>query len=400
MTGITEDLFSERFDLFIPVPNARATATQADAVAAAAAAASAGSSGAAGDASDTGKYVPNPKYGRSAGLAQRAMPMYTFVGQLMGLSLRTRIMLPFEFPSLVWKALCGQPAGIEDLDAVDAVAAATIRKLATWPKEMATDAAAFAAAFLSLRFTATAADGEIVPLVPGGADVAVTLANRQTYVTLLTQFHFAQYEQGLAAMRSGLWSVVPAHALRLLSWQELDIAVAGKPEIDIEVMKAHTGASSAAIQWACASAFVSHASAWQSPTHFPLSHRPAAACRLPRLQRQPADGGGLLEGNGEPHAARARAVYAVFVRPLAPAADELAGPPAHRAAPRRLGAVAATGAHVLLLRRHASVPDGGADAVGHPHQHLLQRRYPQQLSAGTAGRLVMCLRRVAAVCTA
>ena len=49
--------------------------------------------------------------------------MLVFVGRLMGMSLRWKATLTFEFPSLVWKSLLGQTVDVNDLRAMDQLAA-------------------------------------------------------------------------------------------------------------------------------------------------------------------------------------------------------------------------------------------------------------------------------------
>lgn len=46
------------------------------------------------------KFVPNPQHS-----SPLALSMLRFVGRLMGLSLRTRLCLPFQLPGLIWKRL-------------------------------------------------------------------------------------------------------------------------------------------------------------------------------------------------------------------------------------------------------------------------------------------------------
>lgn len=49
--------------------------------------------------------------------------MFVFIGRLMGMSLRWKATLNFEFPSLVWKLLLGQRPDEGDLQAMDQLAA-------------------------------------------------------------------------------------------------------------------------------------------------------------------------------------------------------------------------------------------------------------------------------------
>lgn len=46
------------------------------------------------------KFVPNPQHS-----SPLALSMLRFVGRLMGLSLRTRLCLPFEMPGMIWKRM-------------------------------------------------------------------------------------------------------------------------------------------------------------------------------------------------------------------------------------------------------------------------------------------------------
>ena len=84
---MVEDVFSDRFTLLLPVPNALRHS---------------------GD--NMSSFVPNPKH-----TSPRSMEMLVFLGRLMGLSLRHKSSLPFHFPSLVWKPIVGLPLDAEDL---------------------------------------------------------------------------------------------------------------------------------------------------------------------------------------------------------------------------------------------------------------------------------------------
>jgi hypothetical protein len=161
----------------------------------------------------------------------------------------------------------GTPLGWGDLRAVDAATAAHLAAVAHWEPPPpagggggeapaaggavghaalpAADAAcaaesAFAAAFPRLAFATRTLDGRDVELLPGGSALPVRLAGRHAYVQAMAQQHVAQYDPLLRHVRRGLYSVVPARAVRLLTWQELEVAVAGRPEIDVRELRAHT----------------------------------------------------------------------------------------------------------------------------------------------------------------
>ena len=326
MSTMVDDCFSRRFDLLLPCPNASAAGELED-----------------GDNVD--KYLPNPRY---ASGHPRALPMYDFLGKLMGMSLRLKLVLAFEMPPIIWKALVGQPISWADLRAIDAATADHLAAVAGWEPPSSTSdstggssglpvlppspqmapsspgmqplsltsssisgapppmplsisatgsgrssaapspspvlrasmtpllratassrtgtgtgggasisridtagdaggvaysaaaAAAFSAAFPGLTFSTRSLDGRTVELVPGGASIPVTLLNRHAYVHSMLQHHTSQYDPLVRYIRRGLYSVVPARAVRLLTWQELEVAVAGRPEIDVKALRQHT----------------------------------------------------------------------------------------------------------------------------------------------------------------
>ena len=101
-----EDLFSGRdLNLFILCPNGQNEAQLVG--------------------SNTDKFLPNPRH--SSPLAMR---MFEFVGKLMGISVRTKALLPFEFAPLVWKLLAGEKLTREDLKSVDVQLTERLRKIA------------------------------------------------------------------------------------------------------------------------------------------------------------------------------------------------------------------------------------------------------------------------------
>jgi len=45
--------------------------------------------------------------------------MYKFLGNMMGISLRTGTMMVLDFPTIVWKMLSGQKIEIDDLSEIE-----------------------------------------------------------------------------------------------------------------------------------------------------------------------------------------------------------------------------------------------------------------------------------------
>lgn len=82
VSNLCADLMSTNTDLFLLCPN-----------------------GSSSVGLNRSSFVPSPSAASTAQLAQ-----LEFVGQLMGIALRTRLPLALDLPSTVWKSLLGQPA--------------------------------------------------------------------------------------------------------------------------------------------------------------------------------------------------------------------------------------------------------------------------------------------------
>lgn len=220
---MVEDLFSDRFSLMVPCPNAARKS---------------------GD-SNLSAYVPNPKH-----TDPRSLHMLEFVGQLMGISLRFKGSLPFDLASpLVWKPLVGDTLTPSDLEAVDVLYAQYLHAirhcdrdftLENEPHDPITSDAQFAAAFPSLTFTTNDTAGDEVELLPGGASMPVTFTNRLRFCDLVEQFRLHEFDEQVAAMKRGLATIVPIRSLTLFTASELEVLVAGRPEVDVELLKRHT----------------------------------------------------------------------------------------------------------------------------------------------------------------
>ena len=189
---------------------------------------------------NTDKYVPNPAHAGSA----RATRMLECVGLLMGMSLRAKLCLPFDFPSLVWRQLLGQPVGVADLEGVDSLTVQFLDALRRCEEDGLADDASFAEKY-SLSFTTTTSDGRVVELVPGGAGKRVTFSNRLEYCERVTALRLNEFRAQVAAMARGMYCIVPERVLKLFTWREVETLVCGSPVVDVDFFRKHTDYSGA-----------------------------------------------------------------------------------------------------------------------------------------------------------
>ncbi|ETM42109.1 hypothetical protein L914_12188 [Phytophthora nicotianae] len=213
-TSMVDDLFSPHFSLFVLCPN-----------------------GQHDTGNNRGMYLPNPKC-----TSPVAMQMFAFVGQLLGISLRTHGDFPFMLPSLVWKQLLGQTLTRADLEDTDAMFIQMLDGIANCENDGISTEEEFATAFagLELRFTASSCTGEEIELVPGGRQLTVEFHNRLEYCRLAERARLEECSAQVAAMARGFAMLFPRRVLTLLTWHELEILACGSPKIDLDLWKRHT----------------------------------------------------------------------------------------------------------------------------------------------------------------
>ena len=179
------------------------------------------------------KIVPNPGAATPAKLEQ-----FEFVGKLMGIALRTKNPLALDLPSLVWKRLVFTVPSRSDIDLIDQMCCQVLDSVINIEAEGVT-ADTFGDVITEM-FTTVSADGRTVELVEGGADVPVTWDNRAEWADAVLNYRLHEFDRQIAAIGRGLAALVPAHLFSLFTWQELELMVCGRAEIDIKFLKQNT----------------------------------------------------------------------------------------------------------------------------------------------------------------
>ncbi|DAZ95169.1 TPA: hypothetical protein N0F65_012423, partial [Lagenidium giganteum] len=101
---------------------------------------------------------------------------------------------------------------------------------------------------LGLDFTVTEKRGDhtvTIPLVPGGADMAVTDENKLEYLQRKFQYMvFESVSAQLYVFLKGIYEVVPPNLLMQFDHEELDYLLCGSDAIDVQDWEQHTNVSS------------------------------------------------------------------------------------------------------------------------------------------------------------
>jgi len=98
----------------------------------------------------------------------------------------------------------------------------------------------FNTVFSDTKFLIAGSDGKEYEMVPGGRTKTLTWENREEFCQALVQFRQNEFARQCAAIRRGLATVVPYTLLSLFTWQEMEIQVAGRPQMNIDLLQKMT----------------------------------------------------------------------------------------------------------------------------------------------------------------
>jgi len=168
-------------------------------------------------------------------LADASRP-YLLVGTLIGLAIYNSTLLDVQFPLLFWRILLNKvprKPTLDNLEELDASLAKNVKSLLEYDEPDFEDV--FMQNFeVSVDIFGVRRD---VELVRGGADIAVTLDNRNEYVDALVKYLVVDSIGANAKdLVEGFNRVIPNDipSLNLFEPDELELAVCGTPELDFD----------------------------------------------------------------------------------------------------------------------------------------------------------------------
>eukprot|EP00927_Polykrikos_kofoidii_P023607 TRINITY_DN21692_c0_g4_i1.p1 TRINITY_DN21692_c0_g4~~TRINITY_DN21692_c0_g4_i1.p1 ORF type:complete len:1685 (+),score=264.93 TRINITY_DN21692_c0_g4_i1:305-5056(+) len=208
LDAVAQELHSSALPLLVPCPNAQAEV---------------------GDNRDA--WVLNPR-----AATPECARAFEFIGQLLGLALRTGDLLPLALAPFTWKGIVGDERTRDDVRSIDIFAEKHVAILGDAQRPDEEELKAMG----GLQFAYPDVTGEEVELIEGGRSLTVTSENASEFARLLLQNRLDFDRVQLQALRRGLAAVVPIQLLRLWSWRDLQERVCGAAEVDTENLKRHT----------------------------------------------------------------------------------------------------------------------------------------------------------------
>lgn len=166
--------------------------------------------------------------------------MFEFLGQFMGLAIRTKTLLNVRLPAIVWKQLCSEAPQPEDVMAIDHLSFQIIEQINKTCKAPGITVDSFNKAMKRYKFVVQRSDSVTVPLVRDGEHKSITWENKDHYIASFMEFRLSEFAEQCLAIRRGLATVVPYRLLTLFSWREVERAVCGIADIDVDLLYANT----------------------------------------------------------------------------------------------------------------------------------------------------------------
>lgn len=195
------------------------------------------------------------------------LEMFSFLGKLMGIAIRSKNYLALNIAPIIWKLLVKETPTRDDIEAIDVFHQQSNNRLRNIHKD-GIDADSFGNCFFE-TFTAVSIDDRVVDLVPGGSTLDLTFENRFEYCDLADQYRMHCFDRQVEAVRSGLAQIVPITLLSLFTWDQLESMVCGNPGVDIALLKSITEYSSCSATDRHVELF------WQAVTEFNMEERAA-----------------------------------------------------------------------------------------------------------------------------
>jgi hypothetical protein len=199
------------------------------------------------------------------------MELYHFMGQLVGIAIRSRITLDLQFPSFIWKSIVGETLTEKDLASFDQssynfieklktilehyenkqqkeqqhhqqqqLASSSTKNLLVMTEEEEKENLIDYEMIRDLTWMVRRSDGKMIELKENGKNKNVELFELKEYLTCYVEYRLEENATSISMFRNGLLTIVPESSISILTWNELQSIVCGSNTIDILRLKENT----------------------------------------------------------------------------------------------------------------------------------------------------------------
>jgi hypothetical protein len=153
--------------------------------------------------------------------------MFQYAGIVFALCYLHQFPGHFLFAPFVWRSLTGLPLEIEDVYITDRVFQRTIKGI------LGCDDSQELATYCD-GFQVETANGTLVPLIPDGATIPLSLDRRSEYVELAIKYRIDELKRPLDAVKKGFYQFFSESVSRLFVSWEMELIIAGPREVAVE----------------------------------------------------------------------------------------------------------------------------------------------------------------------
>jgi hypothetical protein len=187
-------------------------------------------------------------------MSDMKLELCRFMGQLVGIAIRSKITLDLAFPSYIWKCIVNEKLYEEDLASFDQAGYNLVVKLTKLRQHwLSTQADIHPAGLLpnemmdidlslleELTWSCIGSDNSVHDLIQNGRNIPVCIAELDKYLSAYMESRFKENQLPVQMFRQGLISIIPESAISLLTWEEFQSIVCGSKLIDIDRLRENT----------------------------------------------------------------------------------------------------------------------------------------------------------------
>lgn len=174
------------------------------------------------------QLIPNPQP-----MTEQIKKRYFYAGVLLCLCYICKISQPFSFARFVWNYLVNRPVDIEDIYTIDSQFKDQINSFENCgdmtPQQFETS--------YPQNFQVLNSLGQIVELIPGGANIPVTFDRRLEFVQRWKAFRVKEFNEQLEELKKGFNHFFPVEAASLLAPWELELLICGDNQCTVSELK-------------------------------------------------------------------------------------------------------------------------------------------------------------------
>lgn len=163
--------------------------------------------------------------------------MYEFLGALIGMCVRSGILMNLSLPGFVWKQLTDEELNLNDLEEIDKIAVNFINTLQEVRQAVTEEQ--FIEGY-DLYFTTILSNAQEVELCNEGKTKRVDYTNLDEYIKKIIHVRLNECKEQIQHIKKGIDISFDSKFLRLLSWKDLQYKVVGQEKIDVERLKKMT----------------------------------------------------------------------------------------------------------------------------------------------------------------